>query len=319
MYINQYNAFPHGIMFHHFHDNDFYLDSEGSITADDLVKVIEYIGVENIINPNEFLKLLRSGENESKVCFTFDDGIRSQVDVAMPVLSEFNIKSFFFIPSSIFTNKPDLLEVYRYFRTNFFENINSFYGEFYRVLNVSTEKFFASKKDLIYAKKKKFPFYSIDDIKFRLIRDHLLKPNEYLKLMQVLFDEKKFDPHQYVKKLYMSKNDIVKIKECGHEIGLHSHSHPTKLNLMNKEEQKNEYSMNRQILSQIIKTSESKIVSMSHPCGSYNLNTLSVLDELNIDIGFRASMEKIKTNKINNSSNLEIAREDHSNIIDQIR
>ena len=36
--------------------------------------------------------------------------------------------------------------------------------------------------------------------------------------------------------------------------------HPTKLNLMNKEEQKNEYSMNRQILSQIIKTSESKIV-----------------------------------------------------------
>ena len=30
-------------------------------------------------------------------------------------------------------------------------------------------------------------------------------------------------------------------------------------------------------------------------------------------------MEKIKTNKINNSSNLEIAREDHSNIIDQIR
>ena len=57
---------------------------------------------------------------------------------------------------------------------------------------------------------------------------------------------------------------------------------------------------------------------MSHPLGSYNKKTLEILNKLNIDLGFKQTIkidEKIK--KINNS-NLEIAREDHSNIMKRI-
>ena len=60
---------------------------------------------------------------------------------------------------------------------------------------------------------------------------------------------------------------------------------------------------------------------MSHPCGSYNNNTLSILRELGIQLGFKQIMtlEKEKgMTKINNSP-LEIARQDHSEIYKKIR
>ena len=55
---------------------------------------------------------------------------------------------------------------------------------------------------------------------------------------------------------------------------------------------------------------------MSHPCGSYDKNTLKILKKLGIELGFRDLMtidaEKGK-NKVNNSF-VEIARENHATI-----
>ena len=56
---------------------------------------------------------------------------------------------------------------------------------------------------------------------------------------------------------------------------------------------------------------------MSHPSGSYNKDTIKILIKLGIELGFKQIMtlepEKGMT-KINNSS-LEIARQDHADII----
>ena len=73
-------------------------------------------------------------------------------------------------------------------------------------------------------KNKKFPYYSIGDIKFRLIRDNLLK-EEYEKTMQILMEQKKFNPKNFI--LFFDKNDLVNLDNLGHSIGLHSHSHST--------------------------------------------------------------------------------------------
>jgi hypothetical protein len=53
---------------------------------------------------------------------------------------------------------------------------------------------------------------------------------------------------------------------------------------------------------------------MSHPCGNYNDATLDILTELGIRVGFRSnsSIKEIR-------SNLEIPREDHSNIFKAMR
>lgn len=86
------------------------------------------------------------------------------------------------------------------------------------------------------------------------------------------------------------------------------------------EDQKKEYKKCLSIISRIINKRETEINYTSHPCGSYNENTLRVLDELGIKLGFKLfmSIEKNKGMTKLNNSNLEIAREDHSEVLKKI-
>ena len=53
---------------------------------------------------------------------------------------------------------------------------------------------------------------------------------------------------------------------------------------------------------------------MSHPCGSYNYNTLKILKELGVELGFKEiiNIEPERGMKNINNSFLEIARQDHA-------
>ena len=52
------SKFPHGLMFHHFHDNKKHLKSQGSITRLQLSKIIKFVGVKNILTPEDFSEKL---------------------------------------------------------------------------------------------------------------------------------------------------------------------------------------------------------------------------------------------------------------------
>ena len=114
MYFNKNNNFNHGIMFHHFHNGGIHKRGQGSIDKDDFYKIINFIGRNNILDADIFYEKLKSNKlEENEVCLTFDDGIKCQVDIALPILEELKIKSFFFVYSSIFEEKPDNLELFR--------------------------------------------------------------------------------------------------------------------------------------------------------------------------------------------------------------
>ena len=117
----------------------------------------------------------------------------------------------------------------------------------------------------------------------------------------------------------MNINNIKKLKRLGHVIGLHSHTHPYLLEKLNYNEQMKEYKKNKAFLSKILKCNDGDILSMSHPCNSYNKNTLKILEKLNIEIGFRSSTSLDNGIKRINNSRYEIAREDHSAIIRMIK
>ena len=126
-----------------------------------------------------------------------------------------------------------------------------------------------------------------------------------------LFEIKKFNLDKNIKNIFLTKQNIKKLDKLNHTIGLHSHSHPTRLSELNYNQQFKEYYKNKKILEKIIGTN--KIFSMSHPCGSYNENTLNILKKLNIKLGFNSHMSE--GNKINAENyNLKIAREDYSNV-----
>ncbi len=310
-YFNSLNInFFHGIMFHHFHDRNMHKKSQGSISAKEFEKILNFIGFENILDPKVFIDLLKNNKLKKKhVCLTFDDNLKSQFDIALPVLEKHNLKAFFFVYSSSLTKKPDLLELFRYFRTNYYKSVNLFYKDFNKeVINKygknKIDNFFKNNKKKILSWKSNFKIYTVQDIKFRFLRDRFLLKREYEKFMFNLFASKKFDYKKILKKLFMNSKDLNKLSKLGHEIGLHSNSHPTRLGDLSKIHQLTEYNTNKKILKSFVKKID--IISMSHPCGSYNQNTINILKNMKIQVGFRSDLKK------KNNSSLEIARMDHS-------
>jgi len=317
MYFNKNNNFFHGIMFHHFHDDGIHTKGQGSIDKDDFYKMINFIGRNNILDADIFFEKFKNNKlKEKEVCLTFDDAIKCQIDVALPVLEELKIKSFFFVYTSMFEGKPDNLEIFRYFRMNYFNNVDEFYNSFYQVLDKDLKTFFEDNNDKIKATKIKFPHYSIEDIKFRLVRDIFLTKSQYEETMLLMFNEKQFNYKDFFKKLFFQKDDLKTLDSLGHLVGLHSHNHPTLLEKLNYDEQKDEYEKCLSSISNILDKPKNEIKYMSHPCGSYNKDTFEILKELGIELGFKQIMtiEPEKGMKKINNSFLEIARQDHAEI-----
>ena len=305
-------------MFHHFHDNGIHTKGQGSIDKDDFYKMINFIGRNNILDADIFFEKFKNNKlKNNEVCLTFDDAIKCQIDIALPILEELKIKSFFFVYTSVFEGKPDNLEFFRYFRMNYFNSVNKFYDEFYKVLDKDLNSFFEINKKKIDIMKKKYNFYSYEDIKFRLVRDIFLSKDDYEKNMILMLKEFKVDIENLKLKLFFDEKDLIKLDELGHTIGLHSHNHLTKIENLSYGEQKEEYSTNLNNLTKILKKSSDFIKSCSHPCGSYNKNSLKVLKELGIDIAFKDSMtvDYEMGMKLINNSFLEIARQDHIEIL----
>ncbi len=304
-------------MFHHFHDNGIHTKGQGSIDKDEFKRMINFIGKENILDADIFFEKFKENKlKNNEVCLTFDDGIKCQIDIALPVLEDLKIKSFFFVYTSMFEGKPDNLEIFRYFRMNFFENVDEFYNDFYKTLDKDLKIFFEKNDNKIKETKIKLPTFSVEDIKFRLVRDFFLTKNEYEKIMFLMFKNKKFNFESVFKKLFFQKNDLIKLNSLGHLVGLHSHNHPTLLENLSYTEQKNEYENCLSLISKILNKPKNEIKYMSHPCGSYNNYTLKILEELGIELGFHqiTTIEPEKNMKKINNSFLEIAREDHANI-----
>ena len=130
--------FPHGIMFHHFHDNLVHKKGQGTINKNQFRKILTFVGRDNILNANDFFDLNKKKKlKKNHLCLTFDDCNLSQYDIALPVLEEFQIKAFFFVTTSVYEGNFDKTQVYRFFRTNYFKNINNFYKNFYNYVSPS--------------------------------------------------------------------------------------------------------------------------------------------------------------------------------------
>ena len=128
--------------------------------------------------------------------------------------------------------------------------------------------------------------------------------------MLKLMEKKDFPKEDVIPLLSFSEKDLVKLHKNGHIIGLHSHSHPTNLKALPKDRQNLEYTTNKEVLSSII---NANIYSAAHPVNSYNAQTLDILVNLGIEIGFRSNALLKDA-----PSNLELPRVDHINIINKL-
>lgn len=301
---------PHGIMFHHFYDKK-HIKSQGAITAIQLEKIIEYYN-DNLLSAEDwFNKAKAKSLSDKDICLTFDDALLCQYEIALPVLEKYNLTAFWFIYSSVLNGGIGNLEVYRKFRTVYFSNIEDFYKKFFSVVDKLEyrKEVESSLNNYQHNNWSHSQFFSQSDTKFRYVRDTALGHEKYKHVMDIMMENHNINIDEFTADLWMNVEHLQHLKKHTHIIGLHSHTHPTVLSKLSVVEQYREYKENFNLLHSVL---GEKPKTVSHPCNSYNNQTLSILRDLNIDLGFRANMENHLFSKF------EFPRENHSNIIRRI-
>ena len=300
--IEKYSA---GIMCHHFH-GDGIPKTQGSISYDEFKCIIEAIPRERIIDADEWLwRVKKNCLVGDEICFTFDDNLLCQYQIALGVLNEFGIKAFWFIYTSPLQGILERLEIYRVFRHLFYESMDQFYLSFFQ----ATENHVGSEfyKDDVESWPqdeylKTYDYLSINDRKFRYVRDNILTRHQYTSIMDELIESNGSCLEDLSKNLWMSSNEIMALSNDGHVIGLHTHTHPTNLASLDHKAQYRELSQNYEIIRDI---TGREVFAASYPNNSYNESTVEILQKLGILTSFRATADP----KI--SSILEVPRHNH--------
>jgi peptidoglycan/xylan/chitin deacetylase (PgdA/CDA1 family) len=302
--------FPHGLMFHHFW-NDLHPRGQGAISGDDLSQMIDTIGRDRFLSPAQWVERAVAGRlRPGDLCITFDDSLRSQYDIAVPVLDSMGLTAFFFVYSSVFDGILERLEIYRYLRTTCFDDIADFYAAFENLLmdgSQDTSGIRAALADFHPGRYlADFPFYTDADRRFRFLRDDVLGPTAYGAVMERMVAEHLPDMAALRDLLWMDDDCLLRLHRHGHMIGLHSYSHPTRLNALDFAGQFGEYRRNQDHLHRVLGT---RPHTMSHPCNSYNADTISVLNDLGVTLGFRSN------DVIRDGGRFEYPRRDHAVVI----
>lgn len=296
-------------MFHHFHGAGHPV-VQGSVGGVEFRAMLEYLySNHNVINADVFRKKYLAGDVDKRdICLTFDDGLACQYDVALPILNEFGVKAFFFVYTSIFEGGLEMLEIHRYFRTVCFDSTDDFYSKFFDEFRAAFPKEASAAQDKFRKGDffNEFSFYSDNDRYYRYVRNYVLGPESFNDIYLAMMDELNFDCGAIAKKLWMSRAQLKELTDDGHYLGLHSHSHPTDMRLLGRDEQRLQYSTNKDLIEKICGF---PVKVMSHPCGSYNDETLEVLRELGIEIGFRSNEAMVPSR-----STLELPRIDHMTV-----
>jgi len=306
--------FPHGLMFHRAHKEKSTPCGQGSITDRAFESILHYVGLKNILSADEWLyKLKHNKLNAQDICITFDDGLKCQYEICLPILQKYNIKAFWFIYSSVFEKGLVKSEIYSYFAEKYFTDINKFFDTFFSNCGKTILEQLNEQKFEKYASaaQRLFPFYSTNDLRYRFIRNELLSQKKFESIIDKMMKDKRANIAKIAKNLWLTSLELKDLSARGHCVGLHSYTHPFKISKLSHKEQLSEYAKNYEHIKRIC---NKEIVAMSHPLNSYGKITLKILSNLGIVCGFRSNMVPPDQKKINPNC-LEIAREDPVNIL----
>ncbi len=285
---------PFGVMFHHFHSRKIKKFGQGSIDKNQFENIIKFLKKNfTILTPEEWiLKVEKKKLKKKDICLTFDDALLSQYDVALKILNKYNLKAFWFIYSSVFNGEIDNFEIHRKFRSIYYKNFDEFFFNF----SNHTDKNFILKKIKKYKiffkfMKKFYPIYSDKDIEFRFLRDHVLTQIQYNNILNKMMTEKKTNKKKLSKNLWLKNSHLKKLSNAGHMIGMHAYNHPYKLSELNYVKQLDELKKNFIHLKKVL---NKEPISISYPNGSFNKDTLKIINKLKIKCGFLSNMKSYK-------------------------
>lgn len=280
-----------GVQFHHFHDDARHPPGHGSIDAATLRRVLAFLaGQYRILPAAEWVDRASADTlGPADVCLTFDDTLRSQFDVAAPVLRDLGLTACFLVNTAVVCGGVERLELHRRFRARHFASAEAFYDAFYGEIDAGRYCHRVRQALLRYDPRTYlagFAALTPAGRRFRFVRDDVLGPDAYNEVVDRMIADRGIDPAALAADVWMSAEHLARLHREGHLVGLHSHSHPTRMARLSPQQQREEYGANWRIVRQI--TGAAPLV-MSHPCDSYAPYTLSILRQLGLRAGFRAA------------------------------
>ena len=304
---------PHGLMFHRFHADGAKFAAQGSLSPKQFEKILQFVGVDNILTPDEWVSHLQAGTlGPLDLCLTFDDGLRSQMNYAEPILAKYGLRAFWFVYSIVFEGGIVKSEVY----SEAIPRMGGIDGVTSALLtqwpaavdtHLKTAEFALFQRKML----KLNPFYTQQDCLFRFLRNSNLHGKTFEIFMDQLMKEHGLIIEEIGKGLWMDRDNLKFLVSSGHWVGLHSYSHPYAMNTLSYTAQKIEYQRN---YSHLASLTGAKPRCMSHPRNAYNSKTLQILRSFGIECGFRDTM-KAAPRMLINSSPLAMAREDSTTLL----
>lgn len=283
-------------MFHQFHGG-VHSQSQGSYSSEDFRKTLIALQKQySVVDANVFLDRMQSRKlQDHEIAITFDDGLRCQYDIALPILEEFDLKAFFFIHTGPVSGLYDNFEYYRILKNSLFENIDDFYQAFFEEFErMYFGEYQTMRRNLPENYLPDLKFYSANDRAFKFSRDKVLSSSSYQNIFSVLC-KKRGVKLPNIDEIWMERKQINSLAAHNHIVGLHSHTHSNKIHEFSFNDQLADYALNKKLLEQI---TGKNITSVSYPCGNFNDETLTIMKDLNVVLGFRNSVydKEIPTN-----------------------
>ncbi|HCQ11999.1 polysaccharide deacetylase family protein [Flavobacterium sp.] len=265
------------------------------------LKAIRNIG--DFITPAQ---LVDDGEsilnsNDTYYLVSFDDGLKEQIEIAVPILEDLNLQAIFFA-NSINRNEQKVSVVHK---IHLLRSIISS-KEMFKKMDFST-KIALSESD----KKEAIITYRFDDKESAILKYVLnfkLNFKDQELIIGSIFKEY-FDENEVLDNLYMTEKDLEYLAKKGC-LGSHTHSHYP-LGLLADENIKFELQYSKKYLEELASTN---IKLVSYPYGTPETATETVA-EIACDLGYKFGFTTTKGTNSNTSNRLLLNRFDCNDLI----
>jgi peptidoglycan/xylan/chitin deacetylase (PgdA/CDA1 family) len=268
--------------------------SINGMEVEDFEKQIKFLKkTYNPITATDVVDTLKNKQKipDNSVLLTFDDGLKDHVKYVYPILKENGIQGVFFPPGKPILEKV-VLDVHKiHFILATITDVNSIIDEIKEYLEKLKDNPTIETFDFYY---KKFAIANRFDPKEIIFVKKLLQkglPSEFREnLVDQLFTKYVTDNEQsFSEKLYLSMDDIYKMKKDGMVFGSHGYSHYW-MDTLDENELIQEFSRNKEFLSKI----SGDNLLLCYPHGGYNDLVMKKLEENNFQFALTTEVGDAK-------------------------
>ena len=221
-------------------------------------------------------------EIPEKMCaLTFDDGLKDNFENVVPILKKHGIIGTFFPITKTF--EEFLPATHKMHIALSLQDADKLVDRFNAFLSVSfpkmVKKILIDKSVRLTTARKMYDDIAIANLKETM---NLIPRNIRDTFLDIVFKENLLDEKEIARSLFMSLREIKLLKEVGHIVGSHCHSHEA-LDTMNESCARKEVKISKEILEKMLGTG---ITLLAYPQSAPHGNIRSVLEES----GFRFAL-----------------------------